>query len=143
MKKQILLAGAILLSVSAFSQTKENTKKEHGTQVSTVAKTETEVQSHGTVVSDVASSKSQATTEAKADRLISRSERMQRKEEHKASGKAHNDIASDRRTGEKSQDMGIKGSAKAGVKARTGTEVKLSRPNIRVNNRLNAGIRIL
>lgn len=152
MKKQLLLSAAILLSVSAFSQTRENTRREHGNQVSTVAKTQTEVGTHGAEVSAVASARSQASLEAKAER---RAERMQRKEEHRTRERSQNDVASERRTRERSQndaaserrirersqDIEIKGSSKAGVKAGKGTDVKLSRPNVRVKSRLNGGVR--
>jgi hypothetical protein len=169
MKKQLLLAGAILLSAAAFSQTRENPKSEHGTQVRTVAKTETgETQSHGTAVSAVASSKSQGSAETRAERAILRSERRQMKEEQKASGRSHEDVSADpkhvegdRRTSERSHDgvsiegrtrgmshgtdarKGPKAGVKTGVKAGAGADVKLSRPNIRGNSRLNAGARIL
>lgn len=165
MKKQILLAGAILLSASAFSQTSENTKSEHGTQVRTVAKTETgETHSHGTAVSAVASSKSQGSAETRADRSISRSERRQMKEEQKASGRSHEDVSADpkhvngdHRTSERSHDgvsmegrtrgmshgTDVRKGPKTGVKAGAGANIKLSRPNIRGNSRLNAGARIL
>lgn len=152
MKKQLLLSAAILLSVSAFSQTRENTKREHGTQVSTVAKTQTEAGTHGAEVSAVASARSQASLEAKAER---RAERMQRKEEQRTSRRSQNDIATERstrersqndaaterRTRERSEDMDIKGSSKAGVKAEKGTHVKHSRPNVRVKSRSNGGVR--
>ncbi len=165
MKKQLLLAGAILLSAAAFSQTRENTKSEHGTQVRTVAKTETgETQSHGTAVSAIASSKSQGSAETRAERAILRSERRQMKDEQRASGRTHDDVSADpkhvdgdrRASGRTHDGVSIEGRTmgkshgtdarkgpKAGVKAGAGADVKLSRPNIRGNSRLNAGARIL
>lgn len=174
MKKQILLAGALLISFAAFSQTKENKKSEHGTQVRTVAKSETEAQAHGSIVSGVASSKSQGTAEAKAERLSNRSERMERNEARKEAGEDRREASAARReeaktakevradaiigieAGEKAEkgtqaekeikaDKAVKAEikgrngSKAGVKTQTGTGVKLSRPNIKVGNRLNVG----
>ena len=169
MKKQILIAGALLLSFAAFSQTKENTRNDHGTQVSTVAKSETEARAHGDIVSGVASSKSQGSAEARA-------ERRQRHEARKASDNANKDAASTRREEARAEradqvesginiesgdrvkkdseaDKGVKAKngvkaeadikghhgSKAGIKTGVGTDVQLSRPNIKVGSRLNVG----
>ena len=174
MKKQVLLAGALLLSFTAFSQAQENNRNEHGSQVRTVAKSETEAQLHGDIVSAVASSKSQASADARAERLFTRSERRERKEARRASHESNRESASQRREEAKAGiltetgiemggadraekgskgDKGIKartgintetgikgnGRSKAGVKTSVGTDVQLSRPNIKIGSRLNVG----
>jgi len=66
MKKQFLLAGALLFTATAYSQI----NPEHGIKVRTIARTETE--SNGTAVSTVAADGSQSPAKArggKTDRI--------------------------------------------------------------------------
>lgn len=110
MKTKLLIGAALLFSAAAFAQSpgtgKQKNRPNHGTDVSTVAKSETEGQAHGTAVSTTASGKAQASVNRKnqtaEQREMRRTERESnretRKQEHKdvvagikADAKAHGD----------------------------------------------------
>lgn len=152
MKKQVLLAALIVVSVSAYSQTKENTntKNEHGTEVSSVAKVQGDATQHGEIVSTVASSKAQGSAEYNNGLLHrKRKEGKSDKPDMQGSG------AGTRRQGMSEADnhkgigidagirTGIQKGTGIGASARTGVQGKISRPGIRSNIRVNAGIRAL
>lgn len=150
MKAKILLAALIVVSVSAYSQTKEttNTKNEHGTEVNSVAKVQGDATDHGETVSTVASSKAQGSAdqnkgllhrkrregmsdkpEMEGSRAGTHRERMSGADMHKGAG-----MGATTRTG-------IQKGTGMGVGARTSVQGKISRPGIRSNIRVNAGIR--
>lgn len=110
MKTKLLIGAAFLFSATAFAQSpgtgKQKNRHNHGTDVSTVAKSETEGRAHGTAVSTTASGKAQASVNRKnqtaEEREMRRAERESnrdtRKQEHKdvvagikADAKAHGD----------------------------------------------------
>ena len=151
MKKKVLLAGAFLLLFTAFSQAQENNRNDHGSQVRAVAKSETEAQSHGEAVSAVASSKSQGSVDARAERLLTRSEKRERKEARRASHESNKELASQRREEAKAgiltetgiemggADRAKKGSKdNKGIKARTGINTETG---IKGNGRSKAGVK--
>ena len=102
MKTKLLVAAALLFSASAFAQTAENTKSEHGTKVSTAAKSKTEVTADGKKVSGSASMKTEASVkrnnqtveerqQARADRQAARETRKQERKEFVAEVKSDNE----------------------------------------------------
>jgi hypothetical protein len=119
MKKQILLAAALLFTATAYSQI----NPEHGTKVRTMARMETE--SKGTAVSTVASDGSQAPEKARGGKT----DRMKGKEGCSPSGKT--------------RGAGMSGGVRTGSRPNSGAGSKLSRPNIGINNRVNIGSRNL
>lgn len=164
MKAKILLAALIVVSVSAYSQTKENTKKErstevkkepgtevkneHGTEVNSVAKVQGDATQHGEIVSTVASSKAQGSADHNSG-LLHRKDREKRAERPEMTGSK----ADSHKQGMSGADMhkgtgmgatsrtGIQKGSGVGVSAKTGIQGKISRPGIRSNIRVNAGIR--
>ncbi len=152
MKKQILLAALIVVSVSAYSQTKENTnvKNEHGSEVSSVAKVQGDATQHGEIVSTVASSKAQGSAEHNNGLLRrKRKEGMSDKPDVEGSGAGTHRKGMSGADNRKGTGMdigtrtGIQKGTGIGASARTGVQRKISRPGIRSNIRLNAGIRAL
>jgi hypothetical protein len=119
MKKQLLLVAALLFTVTAYSQIHPN----HGTRVRTAARTGTE--SDRPDISTVAADGSQSPAKARGGKT----ERMTGKEGCSPSGKT--------------RGAGMNGGVKTGVRPNSGTGSKLSRPNIGINNRVNAGARNL
>ena len=92
MKTKLLVSAALLFTASAFAQTSDNNKNEHGTSVSTVAKSKTEADTKGIAVSTTASSKSQASVNRKnqtaEEYQLRKTEHQQRKAEHQAAREA-------------------------------------------------------
>lgn len=150
MKTRILFAALIVVSVSAYSQTKENTntKNEHGTEVNSVAKVQGDATAHGENVSTVASSKAQGSAEQNNGLL-----HRKRKEGKSDKPEMEGSKAGTHRQGMSGADAhkgtGIDAGTRTGVQkgigisagARTGVQGKISRPGIRTNIRVNAGIR--
>lgn len=134
MKAQILLAVLIVVSVAAYSQTKENTKNEHGAELSSVAKVKGDAPIHGETVSTLATLKAQGSADLN-NSLLHRKDREKRPEKSELTGSE----AGRHRQG--ISGSGIQKSAGMGVSARTGIQGKISRPGIRSNIRVNAGIR--
>ena len=118
MKKQPLLAAALLFTVTAYSQI----NPEQGTRVRAMARTGTE--SNGTAVSTVSADGSQAPVKSRGGKT----ERMKGKEGCSTSGKT--------------RGAGMSG-VHTGVRPNSGTGSKPSRPNIGNNNRINIGARNL
>lgn len=152
MKKQILLAALIVVSVSAYSQTKENTnaKNEHGTAVSSVAKVQGDATQHGEIVSTVASSKAQGSADQNNGLMRrKRREGMSDKPEQEGSRAGTHRQGMSGADAHKGRGMdvgtrtGIQKGAGKGVGNRTGVQGKISRPGIRSNIRTNTGIRAL
>lgn len=136
MKKQILLAALIVISVSAYSQTKENARNEHGTEVNSVAKVKGDATLHGETVSTIASSNAQ-NTDGQSTGRMHREGKERRSERPDKAGSATSG------QGHSMSGAGIQRSTGAGlgISARTGVQGKISRPGIRSNIRVNAGIR--
>lgn len=152
MKAKILLAALIVVSVSAYSQTKENTNKknEHGTEVNSVAKVQADATRHGEIVSNLASSKAQGSADQNKGLLQrKRKEGMSDKPEMEGSGSGthrQGRSGSDAHKGtgmDVSTRTGIHKGAGMGVRAGTVVQGNISRPGIRSNIRVNAGIRAL
>lgn len=138
MKKQILMIAAIVISVSAYSQTKENIHKEHGTEVNTVARTESEARLHGKAVSTVASS-NEGITDGPGS---AGSGRRHEGGKGKMSGRTGSNTGEACSPRERLSGTGMQRGTGIGVNARSGVQGKISRPNIRSNVRVNAGVRI-
>ena len=119
MKKKLLLVTALLFTVTAYSQI----RPDHGTRVRTATRTGTE--SDRPDISTVAADGSQSPAKARGGKT----ERMTGKEGCSPSGKT--------------RGAGMNGGVKTGVRPNSGTGSKLSRPNIGINNRVNAGTRNL
>ena len=119
MKKQFLLAAALLFTATAYSQI----NPEHGTKVRTIARTETE--SNGTAVSTVAADGSQSPAKARGGKT----DRINGMEGCRTSGKT--------------RGAGMGGGVHTSVRTNSGTGSKLNHPSIRINNRINIGARNL
>ncbi len=119
MKKQLLLAAALLFTVTAYSQI----RPDQGTRVRTAARTGTE--SDRPDISTVAADGSQAPAKARGGKT----DRMKGKEGCSTSGKT--------------RGAGMNGGVKTGVRPNSGGGSRLSRPNIGINNRINIGSRNL
>ena len=101
MKTKLLVSAALLFTASAFAQTSDNSKNEHGTTVSTVAKSKTEADTKGIAVSTTASSKSQASVNRKNQTA---EEHQRRKAEHQAAREARKQEHKDFVAGIKSEN---------------------------------------
>lgn len=118
MKKQFLLAAALLFTATAYSQI----NPEHGTNLEPWPEPK---QNLITALSTLAADGSQSPAKARGGKT----DRIKGKEGCRTSGKT--------------RGAGMSGGVHTGVRPNSGTGSKLSRPNIGINNRINIGARNL